>query len=548
MLMPSKLNKENKTSFLKNVLMLMFSQVVVKLLGLVYRVAIVGAEGFGDTGNGYYSTGYQIYMILLAISSIGIPNVISKLVSERVASGDYKGAHRLFKMALKMFTGFGIFLSLVLFFSADFIATDLLRAGGVKYTLMVLAPALTFVSCSAVMRGYFAGLGSMKASGSSQVIEQFFNCLLSIAFVYACVGKDTAIMAAAGNLSTTLACAISFSYLVIFYRRRRGEIMSSIADQTVPQEDKRRSQLVKIILTLSIPITMSSLISTANSAIDIFTVSDGIQKAFSGILTSAEALEQKAMELYGTMQKAEVITHLPLAVSGTLCAAIVPVISSLIAKKEYKDLGDKISSATLINSLIIFPCMGGIMALAAPVLHLLYPSAPQGDIMLILLCVTLPFSSLTYVLNGILYGAGRQFVPAVSLTIASVVKLILNLVLIPYFNIYGAIVGTLVYQVLVFVIEVVVVFKTVPIKLDLLKLFLKPMLSAGIMTAAVFGFYRLVSQLFGNALSTMLSVFVGAVVYVLFIFLLKTLSAEDIAGLPMGGKLSRILRRMRLIH
>ena len=104
--MSSKLNKENKTSFLKNVLMLMFSQVVVKLLGLVYRVAIVGAEGFGDTGNGYYSTGYQIYMILLAISSIGIPNVISKLVSERVASGDYKGAHRLFKMALKMFTGF----------------------------------------------------------------------------------------------------------------------------------------------------------------------------------------------------------------------------------------------------------------------------------------------------------------------------------------------------------------------------------------------------------------------------------------------------------
>ena len=545
--MSSKLNKENKTSFLKNVLMLMLSQVVVKLLGLVYRVAIVGAEGFGDTGNGYYSTGYQIYMILLAISSIGIPNVISKLVSERVASGDYKGAHRLFKMALKMFTGFGFFLSLLLFFSADFIATDLLHASGVKYTLMVLAPALTFVSCSAVMRGYFAGLGSMKASGSSQVIEQFFNCLLSIGFVYACVGKDTAVMAAAGNLSTTLACAISLSYLIIFYRRRRGEIISAIADQTVAQEDKRRGQLVKIILTLSIPITMSSLISTANSALDIFTVSDGIQKAFSGILTAAEALEQKAMELYGTMQKAEVITHLPLAVSGTLCAAVVPVKSSLIAKKEYKGLSDKISSATLINSLIIFPCMGGIMVLAAPILKLLYPSAPQGDVMLILLSVTMPFSSLTYVLNGILYGAGRQFVPAVSLAIASAVKLILNLVLIPYLNIYGAIVGTLVYQILVFSIEVVVVFKTVPVKLDLIKLFLKPMLSAGVMTAAVFGFYRLISKLCGNAFSTMLSVLVGAIVYVLCIFLFRTLNADDVAGLPMGGRLSRILKKLRLI-
>ena len=191
--------------------------------------------------------------------------------------------------------------------------------------------------------------------------------------------------------------------------------------------------------------------------------------------------------------------------------------------------------------------MGGIMILAAPVLKLLYPSAPQGDIMLILLSVTLPFSSLTYVLNGILYGAGRQFVPAISLSIASAVKLILNLVLIPYLNIYGAIIGTLVYQVIVFAIEVFVVYKTVPIKLDLVKLFLKPMLSAGVMTAAVFGFYSLISKLFGNALSTMLSVMIGAVVYVIVLLLLRTLKEEDIKGLPMGEKLGRILKKLRLI-
>ena len=187
------------------------------------------------------------------------------------------------------------------------------------------------------------------------------------------------------------------------------------------------------------------------------------------------------------------------------------------------------------------------MILAAPVLKLLYPSAPQGDIMLILLSVTLPFSSLTYVLNGILYGAGRQFVPAISLSIASAVKLILNLVLIPYLNIYGAIIGTLVYQVIVFAIEVFVVYKTVPIKLDLVKLFLKPMLSAGVMTAAVFGFYSLISKLFGNALSTMLSVMIGAVVYVIVLLLLRTLKEEDIKGLPMGEKLGRILKKLRLI-
>ena len=119
--------------------------------------------------------------------------------------------------------------------------------------------------------------------------------------------------------------------------------------------------------------------------------------------------------------------------------------------------------------------------------------------------------------------------------------------MIPYLNIYGAIIGTLVYQVLVFAIEVIVVFRTVPIKLDLVKLFLKPMLSAGVMTAAVFGFYRLISALFGNALSTMLSVLVGAIVYLLVILLLRTLTEEDIKGLPMGGKLSRLFKKLRLI-
>lgn len=548
--MSSKLNKENKTSFLKNILMLMFSQVVVKILGLVYRVAIVDAEGFGNTGNGYYATGYQVYMILLAISSIGIPNVISKLVSERVAEGDYKGAHRIFKLALKMFAGFGFLLTLVLFFSADFIATVLLKASGVKYTLMVLAPALTFVSASAVLRGYFAGLGSMKASGSSQVIEQFFNCVLSIGFVYACVGQDTAIMAAAGNLSTTCACAVAFIYLVIFYRKRRGELKAELREQTVLQEQKSRRSLVKTILTVSIPITLSSLITTANSAIDIFTVSNGIQNALAAEFNySAAVLEEMAMSLYGTMQKAEVITHLPLAVSGTLCAAIVPVISSLLAKKDSEGVSRKISSAVLISSLLIFPCMIGIMVLASPILRLLYPSAPEGALMLILLSTTLPFSSLTYVLNGILYGAGKQLVPAVTLAVGSAIKLVLNLILvnIPQLNIYGAIIGTIVYQLFVFTVETVFVYRSVDIKMNYVKTFIKPGISAGLMGVAVYFGYKFLSLTFGNTVSTVLSIGVGVIVYVVLILVLRTFNETDLEGLPAGRKIGALLKRFHLL-
>ena len=293
-----KIKKEKSTSFMKNVAMLMMAQIVIKILGFVYRLVIINIEGFGDIGNGYYDAGYQVYSLLLTLSSVGIPTVISKLVSERVAIGDNKGAYRIFKTALKVFTFIGIFFSLVLFFGAELIATKILNVPDVKYVLKVLAPAIMFVSASAVLRGYFSGLGSMKATSISQTLEQFFNCVLTITFVYALVGKDPAIMAAGGNLSTTLAIIIAFTYVYIFYRRRKKGILLECDNQTVAQEEKTAKNLIKTIFAISIPMTLGSLISVVNSTIDTVTISNCIQTAFSGIILGGkEPLEAEAMRL-----------------------------------------------------------------------------------------------------------------------------------------------------------------------------------------------------------------------------------------------------------
>lgn len=272
--------KKKSVSFMKNVLMLMVAQVAIKILGFVYRLIIINIEGFGDIGNGYYSTGYQIYSLLLTLSSVGIPTVISKLVSERVAIGDHRGAHRIFKTALKTFTCIGIVMSLGLFFGADVIAKNVINVEGVKYTLMVLAPAIMFVAAGAVLRGYFAGLGTMKPTSVTQTLEQFLNCLLTITFVYATVGQDTAIMAAAGNLSSTVAIIVAFIYIVIFYRKQRNEILEDCKNQTLETEHKTTKQILKIIFAISIPMTIGSLVAELNGTIDTITVSNCIQKAF----------------------------------------------------------------------------------------------------------------------------------------------------------------------------------------------------------------------------------------------------------------------------
>ena len=74
-----------KKHFLQGIITLIFSQVLIKLLGLLYTLYLTNRSGFGDRGNGIVAAGYQIYAMLLTISSIGVPNAISKLVSERVA-------------------------------------------------------------------------------------------------------------------------------------------------------------------------------------------------------------------------------------------------------------------------------------------------------------------------------------------------------------------------------------------------------------------------------------------------------------------------------
>ena len=214
--------KENKKqSFMINVAIILFSQIAVKLLGMIYRMVIINMDGFGSQGNGYYNAGFQVYTLLLAISSVGIPNAISKMTSERNAIGDYNGAHHIFKTALALFFIIGAVCSVLLYFGSDFIVNHVLsmeNANGAKYVLMALSPSILFVCLSAVIRGYFVGMSDMKATSSSQVLEQVFKCFLTILIVwkmgqltfYRDADMKAYCLAAGANFATTDATVLSF--------------------------------------------------------------------------------------------------------------------------------------------------------------------------------------------------------------------------------------------------------------------------------------------------------------------------------------------------
>lgn len=533
--------KQKGASFMKNVLILMFAQISVKLLGLIYRLVITNAEGFGNTGLGYYSTGYQIYSLLLALSSIGIPSVVSKMVSERIAIGDNKGAQRIFKISMTFFVSLGLAFSLLLFFAAEPIATLVFNVPDVKYVMQVLAPAIVFVAASAVFRGYFAGQNDMKPTSASQILEQFFNCVLSITFVYALIGKEPYIMAAGGNLSSTLAIIITFMYLILYYKRRKIRVSKK---QISPERNKTNGQLLKAILAMSIPITISSVISVVNPIIDSSTVSRCIQTAFASIITGGkEALEAYAMNMTGILAKMDTLVGLPVAINVAFSTALTPAIAAAIAKKDYKTASKRLSFSLFSSLIIVLPCAAGFIALAQPILNLIYPTASDGANILMLYSISMIFIALSQTINGGLYGLNKTKTPAIALAVGALIKFILNIVLIsnPNMGIIGAGISSIVCQVVAFTICFTSLRKSIRLNLKLKNNIVKPIIAAVTMGVFVYFINAGLSKVISGNIATIISILCGALIYVAMILLTKSLKKEDILMIPFGSKVYPIL-------
>lgn len=538
--------KKKKTTFAKNVLMLMFSQVLIKLLGLIYRLAITNVKGFGDVGNGYYSAGYQVYAVLLIISSQGIPGAVSKLVSNKVAKGKYNEAHRVFKVSMVVFGIIGFIASLLLLLSANFVSSKILNVPDVSYVLKVLSPAIFFVCVSAVIRGYFAGLGTMKASSISQALEQFFNCVLTITFVYALIGKEPYIMAAGGNLSTTLAILISFSYLIVFYKKNIKEWREESDDIVITTKEENK-KMVKMIIATAIPLTVGSVISVVTSFIDTVTVSNCIQIAYSGILKSKILLEKEAMRLTGILSKVDTLVNLPLAVNLSFYSALIPEITAAISKKDFKSASKKISFSISSSLLILIPCAIGFIVLADPILKMLYPNASDGAHILQIAAVTMVFVGINHTIQGSLFGLGKMYTPALALLIGCVIKIGLNLVLItnPNINIYGAVISSFICQFVVFMIVYITMKRNIKVKFEPVKHIVKPLLAGLIMGAVIFFINYLFNGVIRNSILTIINIMIGAVVYLISVFALKILSKDEILMLPKGEKIYNLLVKLK---
>lgn len=527
-------------SFMQGVMALMFSQVLIKLLGLVYKWYLTNREGFGDRGNAIYSAGFSIYALLLTISSTGVPNAVARLVSEHIAKDDYKGAYRIFKIAFGTFAIIGLVGTLLLFFGAHYIARVWLAIPEAELTLVALSPAIFFVSIISVFRGFFNGRGNMKATANSQTIEQLFKTIFTVIvveIVAICSGANTNLMAAGANLATTLATVGSFCYLYVFFKMRRKDLAKEIVTSRV---GKTQSiwKTVKSILSVSIPMSLSAVLTSINRNIDSTTVKRGLQN----FLSEADSLKQ-----YGILSgKVDTLTSLPLSFNIAFATALVPAITTAKTKGDMKSATKRVSFSLLVTMLIGLPCMVGMIIFAQSILNLLFPNAPEGAFIFQVSSIAIIFTVLEQTVNGALQGLGKIMTPTIALLIGVAVKFILNLVLVPIEGIgaAGAAFATVACHTIAFFIGFKVLRKNMKLDLTFSKFILKPILATSMMGICSYAVYLLSVGIITGKLATIIAILVAVLVYGLAVIALKIFTKEEIFMIPYGNKLYKILEKL----
>ncbi len=529
-------------SFMQGVMALMFSQVLIKLLGLVYKWYLTNKEGFGDEGNAIYSAGFSIYALLLTVSSTGVPNAVARLVSAQIAKEDYRGAHRIFKIALATFAVVGLIGTMILFFGAHYIANVWLAIPESELTLVALSPAIFFVAIVCVFRGFFNGRGNMKAMANSQTIEQLFKTLFTILIVEIVAvssGVNTTLMAAGANLATTFATITSFIYLFFYYKIRREDLSKEIVTSR-HLRTKSVAGTVRKILSVSIPMSLSSILTSINRNIDSTTVVRGL-KTF---LTETEAKAQ-----YGILSgKVDTLTSLPLSFNIAFATALVPAITTAKTTGDMETGRKRVSFSLLVTMLIGLPCMIGMIIFAQPILNLLFPNAPEGAFIFQVSSLAIIFTVLEQTVNGALQGLGKILVPATALSIGVILKLILNLVLVPIPSIgaAGAAFATVVCHAVAFFIGFSVLRRNMKLGLSFSKFIIKPLLASGMMAICSYGFYLLLGGINAGKMATIIAIITAIIIYVLSVFVLKILDKEEIKMIPYGYKLNKILEKIGL--
>lgn len=523
-------------SFVKNAAILSVAGILIKLMGMIYRIPLYRL--ISDEGIGLYQMGYSVYVALLAVSVTGIPVAISKLVSEEVSRHRYGEAQRVFRVAIFMLTVLGFSTTIVLILGARYIANEIIKQPLAVYPLIAVAPAIFFVSLMGGFRGYFQGLQRMVPSALSQVVEQLGRIITVLVLAYILVGRGASeeYTAAAASFGPVVGGMLGLLAISVVYLRNRSRILNNV--RRYPAVSSRSNKEIAVrILKFAIPVILGAMVLPMVNFIDTALVPRRLQEAG---FTS-----EQARGLYGQLTGAAVpLINVPAMLAYALAASLVPSISEAVAQNRRRLVQSRCALAVKLILLIGLPAGIGLHVLAIPIAQMLY-NDPQAGISLSVMGFAAIFLTLHQTATGILQGLGYTTIPVRNLAIGGICKVIANynLTAIPALNIRGAALGSVIAFAVSSSLNIYSVRKYTRMPIRFSDMVIKPVAAVTLMGWSVSKSYHLLlSGISGlklpvsaNTVATLAAITVGAVVYGLALLVLRTFSRRELEMIPVVG-------------
>ena len=546
-----------KDGFIMQAGILAAASIICRMIGLLYRGPLTGI--IGDEGNGYYSTAYNIYTIVLLVSSYSIPSAIAKVLAQRLALKEYRNAQRIFKCALVYVMVVGGAASLILFIGAPYFVM-----GNSIPVLRVFAPTIFFYGLLGVLRGYFQAHRTMMQTSVSQILEQILNAAVSLGAAYVLMqtavsaggdGSTQAMYGAVGSaVGTGAGVVIALLFMAVIYMMNRKMIKRRAAyDRTETQESYW--DIFKLMMAVVTPFILSTCIYNLTTSLN--------QTIYLKMMVKYKEIDVIAAttELGIFSSEAVTISNIPIALASAMSAAIVPTIASTYAQGSVKQTKKKVAYAIKVTMLISIPAAVGIGVLARPVMMVLFPQLESLELasrLLMGLSATVVLYGLSTLTNAALQGIGKVNTPVINATIAIVIQTAVLVSILYYtdWGVYGVMTATVLYSFFMCVLNNVFMKKYLGYKQEIDKTFARPVFSAVLMGAAAYGIYEgmgyvlalfMESAYFMNLIAFATAALIGAMLYFVLVIKLNAVKESDLRGLPKGKMIIKVARKMKLL-
>ncbi len=540
---------KKKDNFVMQAGILAAAGIIVRIIGLLYNtpmVAIIGDEGFG-----YYDSAYAAYSIVLLISSYSIPSAVSKVIAQKLALREYRNAHRIFRCAFIYVLVVGGIASLFVFFGAGL----LVEMESAVLPLRVLAPTIFLSGILGVFRGYFQAHKTMAQTSISQILEQLANAGVSIGMAYvmvkAAAGKDMSTKAsygaAGGTIGTGAGVLVGLLFMLWMYALNRKMIMRQV-ERDYHQEEDSYGEIFRTILLVVTPFILSTGIYNVNNFLDK-TIYQKLMMTVMDLKESVVATDLSAIA------KGTKISNIPIALASAMATALIPGISSDFVKGDKRGVKKKVAKSVKVTMLVSIPAAVGIGVLAKPIMQVIFNQPESLDISSALLTVTslsIIFYGLSTLTQAVLQSIGKMITPivhaAVALAIHAAVMSVMLLYLDQEYRMYYYVIATVLYSVIVSILNGYSLKKYLRYKQEKDKTFLRPVFASVIMGAVAFGVYHGIYYLVPiNILALGIAVVIAVLVYFVLIIVIRAVTEEELRSMPKGHLLVKMGRKMRLL-